>query len=81
MENENTYTVYVDESNISANTGNSVYAAIFIIHFNKERTNYEMVNIENDLKISYTHWVDMPWRLRVKFTERIKRVAIKVSLK
>jgi hypothetical protein len=72
MENKNI--VYIDESNISANIGHSVYASIFIICSNKELVSLEMANIEKDLKISYTHWVDMPWRLRVRFSERIKKL-------
>jgi hypothetical protein len=72
MENKNI--VYIDESNISANIGHSVYVSIFIKYSNKEHVSYEMTNIEKDLKISYTHWVDMPWRLRVRFSERIKKL-------
>jgi hypothetical protein len=74
MKNTNTYMVYIDESNISSSVGHSTYASIFIMYMKKEFISNEINNIENILKISYIHWVDMPWKLRVKFAERIKNI-------
>ena len=65
-------TVYIDESNILSKTGNSVYVCVFIKYFNKKLINNRIQSIEKDLKISYTHWVDMPWKLRLRFAEKIK---------
>lgn len=74
MKKKNTYIVYVDESNISASAGHSVYTSIFVMYVNKEIVSNQIIFIEKYLKISYTHWVDMPWKLRLKFAERIKKL-------
>jgi hypothetical protein len=64
---ENKKNVYIDESNILSKTGHSIYTCVYIKYFNKENISQKIINIEEKLKISYTHWVDMPWILRVKF--------------
>lgn len=69
---ENKQIVYIDESNILSRTGNSVYIALFIEYLDKDNIGQKIENIEKDLKISYTHWVDMPWKLRLRFTDKIK---------
>lgn len=74
LKNKTEYIVYIDESNISASDGHSVYACIFIVYIKKELITNQLINIESDLKISYLHWVDMPWKLRIKFSEKIKNL-------
>jgi hypothetical protein len=64
--------VYIDESNILAKTGHSVYAAIYIRFLNKDSVADKIKNIEKDLKIPYLHWAEMPRKLRMKFAEKIK---------
>ncbi len=71
MENKK-YIVYIDESNILAKTGNSVYVAIYINYLDKDEVGRNIINVEYSLSISYLHWVDMPWKLRKKFAEKIK---------
>ncbi len=61
------YFVYIDESNISTNLGHSAYSCVFVLCINKD-------DIEKELNITYLHWVDMPWKLRIKFAEKIKNL-------
>ncbi len=74
LTNKTKYIVYIDESNILAKNGHSVYIAVYVKLFNKNSITEKILKIENDLKISYLHWVDMPWKLRVKFAQKIKSV-------
>ena len=69
MENKK-YIVYIDESNIVSNTGHSVYVALFLEFLNKNDVDNRLLSIEKELNISYIHWVDMPWKFRVKFAEK-----------
>ena len=71
MENNIKYIVYVDESNISSESGHSIYGAIFVYYCGKDFLSNKLLNIENNLKISYTHWSEMPWKLRIIYAERI----------
>ena len=71
---ENKQIVYIDESNILSKTGNSVYVCVYIEYINKENISQKIESIEKDLKISYTHWVDMPWKLRLRFADKIKNL-------
>ena len=68
---ENKKIIYIDESNILSNTGHSVYAGVYIEYQDKNSVADKIICIEKDLKILYTHWVDMPWKLRFKFAEKI----------
>ena len=74
MKNKNPYIVYIDESNISAQIGYTCYASIFILFSNREKVANKVSHIESELKIAYTHWVDMPWKLRVSFSEKIQKL-------
>jgi hypothetical protein len=69
---ENKYIVYIDESNILSRTGNSVYTAVYIKFLNKDYLSQQIQDIEINLKIPYTHWSDMPWKIRLKFAQKIK---------
>jgi hypothetical protein len=66
--------VYIDELNISINTGHSVYCAIFIFYIDKDILSKEIVSIEDKLNIKYLHWVDLSWKSRVNFTEKINNL-------
>lgn len=70
---ENKY-IYIDESNISINTGHSVYCAVFIFFKDKDLLNKQIVFIEYKLNIKYLHWVDLSWKSRVKFAENINNL-------
>lgn len=67
----NKYLVYIDESNILSKTGHSVYVGVFVHFLKKSNITEKIIEIENDLKKYYLHWVDMPWKLRIKFAEKI----------
>jgi hypothetical protein len=67
------YLIYIDESNISAVVGNSVYCAILIFYCDRDRIGEEILYLENKLNINYLHWVDMPWKLRIRFGEEIRK--------
>lgn len=71
MENKQ-YIVYIDESNISTEIGNSVYCAIFVFIQDKDMIIRKIITAENKSNINYLHWVDMPWKLRIRFAEEIK---------
>lgn len=71
---ENKYIVYIDESNILSKTGNSVYTAVYIKFLNKDYFGEKVISIEKDLKIPYTHWSDMPWKIRLKFAKQLKSI-------
>ncbi len=71
---ENKQIVYIDESNILSKIGNSVYVCVYIEYINKENISQKIESIEKDLKISYTHWVDMPWKLRLRFADKINNL-------
>ncbi len=66
--------VYIDESNILSKTGNSVYVAVYVLCADKDVFSQKIIETEKDLNISYLHWVDMPWKLRIAFAEKIKRL-------
>lgn len=70
MENNKT-SYYIDESNILSQTGHSVYACVCIEYFDKEKISQKIKDTEENLKISYTHWVDMPWKLRSRLAQEI----------
>jgi hypothetical protein len=72
MENKNKYLVYIDESNILGNIGHTVYVGVYIKYLNKDDIGQKIINIEKDLKILYTHWVDMTWKIRLKFVYKIQ---------
>ena len=71
---ENKYIVYIDESNILSKTGNSVYTAVYVKFLNKDYLAHKIINTERELRISHTHWSDMSWKIRLKFSEHIKSV-------
>lgn len=71
---ENTYIVYIDESNISNNMGYSVYVSVFVLYLEKDDINHRLMTIEKELNITHVHWVDMPWRLRTNFAKKIKNL-------
>lgn len=66
------YIVFIDESNILSNTGHSVYICVYIEFFNKNILDNSILEIENKLNIYYTHWIDMPWKIRLNFAKKIK---------
>ena len=74
LTNKTKYIVYIDESNILAKNGHSVYAAIYVRFLHKNDITEKITNIEKELKISYLHWVDMPWKIRIKFAEKVRKV-------
>ncbi len=65
---------YIDESNISVNTGHTVYACIFIMYLDKDDIGDYIVNLEKGLHMRPAHWVNMSWKLRIKFAENIKNL-------
>lgn len=71
---ENKYIVYIDESNILSKTGNSVYTAVYVKFLNKDCLGDKILVIERNLKISYIHWSDMSWKIRLKVAEHIKNM-------
>lgn len=72
MENKNI--VYIDESNILSKTGHTVYTGVYIEYLIKDDISNKIINIEKDLKILYTHWVDMTWKIRLKFADKVKNL-------
>jgi hypothetical protein len=64
--------IYIDESGISSKIGHSVYVSLYIEFNINVDVSIRLVEIEKQLKISYTHWTEMPWKLRLKFAEKIK---------
>ena len=72
--------IYIDESGISSQIGHSVYVCLYV-EFNHylDITN-RIIQIEKQLKISYTHWTEMPWKLRLKFAEKIKDLDFEVKV-
>ena len=71
--------IYIDESGISSKIGHSVYVCLYIKVNNYLYINDKIIEIEKNLKISYTHWTEMPWKLRVKFAEKIKDLDFEVK--
>ena len=72
--NKAKYIIYIDESNILSKTGHSVYVGIYIKYLDKDSMTEKINELERNLKISYLHWVDMPWKLRLKFAENVKNL-------
>lgn len=66
--------VYIDESGILSKTGRSVYVCVYVSLIHREYLSYKLLSLENELNISYLHWVDMPWKLRFKFADKIKKL-------
>jgi hypothetical protein len=71
--------IYIDESGISSKIGHSVYVCLYVKFDNYINILGKIIQIENQLKISYTHWTDMPWKLRKKFAEKIKHLDFEVK--
>lgn len=71
---KNKQIAYIDESNILSKTGNSVYVCVYVEYVNKDSISQKVIEIEKNLKIQYIHWVDMPWKLRLKFAEKISNL-------
>ncbi len=71
--------IYIDESGISSTIGHSVYVCLYVEFDNYIQIANRIIEIEKQLKISYTHWTEMPWKLRVKFAEKIKDLDFKVK--
>ncbi len=71
--------IYIDESGISAHIGHSVYVCLYIESDNYAEITTKIIEIEKQLKISYTHWTEMPWKLRLKFVEKIKDLDFEVK--
>ena len=66
--------IYIDESNILSKVGNSIYVAVCILYADKDTFIQKIVGIEEDLNISYLHWVDMPWKLRIALAKKIRNL-------
>jgi len=73
MENKK-YIIYIDESGILSKKGHSIYVCLCIENIHKYYIDQKIINLEKELKISYLHWVDMPWKFRFKFAEKIKNL-------
>lgn len=71
--------IYIDESGISSKIGHSVYVCLYIELYNYAYITNKIIEIEKQLKISYTHWTEMPWKLRIKFAEKIKDLDFQVK--
>jgi Protein of unknown function (DUF3800) len=74
MNKNNKHIVYIDESGILSKKGHSAYVCLYVEYKNQDLINKDVLKIEEDLKIQYSHWVDMSWKIRVKFTENIKNL-------
>jgi hypothetical protein len=74
MQNNQSHILYIDESNISSKSGNSVYVCVYIKLINKDEISQRIIDIEKTLNIAHTHWSEMPWKLRVRFAEHIKNM-------
>lgn len=70
---------YIDESGISSKIGHSVYVFLYIEFDNYKYISDRVIEIERQLKISHTHWTEMPWKLRLRFAEKIKDLDFEVS--
>jgi hypothetical protein len=70
--NKYKHIIYIDESNILSKVGNSVYVCVYIDFLNNDNIAQKIIELEKKLKISHVHWVDMPWKLRIRFAEKIK---------
>jgi hypothetical protein len=64
--------IYIDESGISPDQGYSVYVCLYIESKNRTYLNDKIIEIEKQIKISHTHWTEMPWKIRLKFVDKIK---------
>lgn len=59
--------------------GHSVHVSLYIEFNNRLDLSNEITKIEKQLKISYTQWTEMPWKLRLKFAEKIKDLDFEVK--
>jgi len=78
MENKK-YIIYIDESGISSKTGYSVYVCLYVEFNDYLYLSQKIIDIEKELKISYTHWTEMPWKFRLKLVDKVKILDFKVK--
>ncbi len=74
LTNKSKYILYIDESNILSKIGHSVYVGVYIRYLNKNILDKSILEIEHNLNIPYTHWTDIPWKLRIKLAQKIKNL-------
>lgn len=70
--NLNSNIVYIDESGILSQTGHSVYVCLYVKYLDDYIISQKILDIEKNLNIPYSHWVDMSWRIRIRFAMKIK---------
>jgi Protein of unknown function (DUF3800) len=71
--------IYIDESGISSKIGHSVYVCLYVEFNHHQYISNKIIEVEKRLKISYTHWTEMPWKLRAKFAQMIKDLDFEVK--
>ncbi len=64
--------IYIDESGVSNINIHSTFAFVVIEVTNKDVIEKQIQEIESSLRIKNSHWRDMSWSLREKFSERLK---------
>ncbi|MBC7766526.1 hypothetical protein H7Y21_00835 [Arenimonas sp.] len=74
MNQNDKFIIYIDESGILSKNGRSVYICLYVESLYEINLSQNVLKIEKDFKIAYSHWVDMSWKIRVKFAEKIKRL-------
>lgn len=74
MENDQKYSIYIDESGIISKIGHSVYALVYIECVNESRIGENILKIEKDLHVSHIHWKRMSRKIRLKVAKKLKNI-------
>ena len=63
--------VFIDESGIHKENGNSVFALVYITIQHYTEFEKAIIGIEKELDIDSFHWSTVPWVVREKFLEKL----------
>ncbi len=74
MENDEKYSIYIDESGIISKIGHSVYVLVYIEYLNEFNIGKIILKIEKDLNISHIHWVNMSRKIRLKVAKKLRDI-------
>lgn len=72
--------IFIDESGIQNQIGNSTVAIVYIEVKNLSKFDKDFKKILQDLKISNFHWTEERWLVREKFINRIIDLDFKVKI-
>lgn len=63
--------IFIDESGIHRNVGNSSFALVYVEVKHIEKLRKQLLEINNKLKVESFHWADQRWSYRHKYLKKV----------